>query len=157
VPEADIRPYCVPRHKAPPIRITATLADGQKITRQLEKMPGFASELMTRADVERKFRSNVGQALVKGPDEWDFAFVVVVGRNRPSELIAEHPYGIANVRFGSFADMCSAKSDVRYVPIADTHDEFSSQRDTAYVFLKGWTFFDRRIPTFEIRQRRPLR
>ena len=49
------------RGSAPPIRITATLTDGQKVTRQLEKMPGFAGEPMTRADIERKFRSNVGK------------------------------------------------------------------------------------------------
>jgi len=53
--------FASPRGGAPPIRITVTLADGQKITRQLEKMPGFAGEPMTRADIERKFRSNVGK------------------------------------------------------------------------------------------------
>jgi len=49
------------RGSAPPIRITATLTDGQKVTRQLERMPGFAGEPMTRADIERKFRSNVNK------------------------------------------------------------------------------------------------
>ena len=54
-----------PRGSAPPIRITATLTDGQKISRQLDKMPGFAGQPMTCADIERKFRSNVGKRLSK--------------------------------------------------------------------------------------------
>jgi 2-methylcitrate dehydratase len=41
-------------------RITATLADGKKITREVDHAPGFAARPMTRADVERKFRGNVG-------------------------------------------------------------------------------------------------
>lgn len=45
---------------APPIRITAMLYDGEQIVRQVDNMPGFAGMPMTRADVERKFRSNVG-------------------------------------------------------------------------------------------------
>jgi 2-methylcitrate dehydratase len=45
---------------APPARITATLYDGGQIVRQVDNMPGFSGLPMTRADVERKFRSNVG-------------------------------------------------------------------------------------------------
>jgi 2-methylcitrate dehydratase len=45
---------------APPVRITATLYDGGQIVRQVDNMPGFSGLPMTRADVERKFRSNVG-------------------------------------------------------------------------------------------------
>ena len=45
----------------PPTRITATLDDGRQFTRQVDKMPGFGGQPMSRADVERKFRSNVGR------------------------------------------------------------------------------------------------
>ena len=45
---------------AVPTRVTATLADGRRITREVDHAPGFAARPMTRADVERKFRGNVG-------------------------------------------------------------------------------------------------
>jgi len=44
---------------APPVRITAILHDGARVVRQVDNMPGFSEMPMTRADVERKFRSNV--------------------------------------------------------------------------------------------------
>jgi 2-methylcitrate dehydratase len=44
---------------APPTRLTATLRDGRHIVRQVDNMPGFPGLPMGRADVERKFRSNV--------------------------------------------------------------------------------------------------
>ena len=53
--------FAPPRGSAPPIRIVATLAGGERVTRQVEKMPGFAGQPMTRADIERKFRSNIGK------------------------------------------------------------------------------------------------
>ena len=43
---------------APPVRITAILHDGQRVIRQVDNMPGFPGQPMTRADVERKFRGN---------------------------------------------------------------------------------------------------
>jgi 2-methylcitrate dehydratase len=46
---------------APPTRVTATLKDGRRITHQIDEMPGFPGKPMTRADVERKFRSNLGR------------------------------------------------------------------------------------------------
>jgi 2-methylcitrate dehydratase len=46
---------------APPTRITATLDDGRRIVRQVDTIPGFGGEPMSRADVERKFRSNIGK------------------------------------------------------------------------------------------------
>jgi 2-methylcitrate dehydratase len=46
---------------APPTRLTATLEDGKRITRQVDNIPGFPGQPMSRADVERKFRSNVGK------------------------------------------------------------------------------------------------
>jgi 2-methylcitrate dehydratase len=44
----------------PPTRLTVTLSDGQKIIRLVDSMPGFPGQPMTRADVEQKFRSNIG-------------------------------------------------------------------------------------------------
>jgi 2-methylcitrate dehydratase len=48
---------------APPVRITATLQDGQQVARQVDNVPGFPGQKATRADVERKFRSNVEMRL----------------------------------------------------------------------------------------------
>ncbi|MEJ0075308.1 MAG: MmgE/PrpD family protein [Alphaproteobacteria bacterium] len=45
---------------AVPTRVTATLADGQRVSREVDHAPGFAARPMTRAEVERKFRGNVG-------------------------------------------------------------------------------------------------
>jgi 2-methylcitrate dehydratase len=45
---------------APAVRIIAILDDGRRITHQVDTMPGFPGQPMSRADVERKFRSNVG-------------------------------------------------------------------------------------------------
>jgi 2-methylcitrate dehydratase len=44
----------------PPTRLAATLDDGRRFTRLVDKMPGFPGQPMSRAEVERKFRSNVG-------------------------------------------------------------------------------------------------
>jgi 2-methylcitrate dehydratase len=46
---------------AVPTRVTAILADGQRISREVDDVPGFAGRPMSRADVERKFRNNVGK------------------------------------------------------------------------------------------------
>jgi len=45
----------------PPTRLTAILDDGRRITHLVDSMPGFPGRPMSRADVERKFRSNVGK------------------------------------------------------------------------------------------------
>ena len=50
-----------PPGNAPPTRITAVLDDGRRITRQVDNMPGFPGQPMSRADVERKFRGNVAR------------------------------------------------------------------------------------------------
>jgi 2-methylcitrate dehydratase len=50
-----------PPGAAPPTRMTTVLADGQRIAREVTAMPGFAGQPMSRADIERKFRSNVGK------------------------------------------------------------------------------------------------
>jgi 2-methylcitrate dehydratase len=46
---------------AAPTRVTAILADGQRISREVDYAPGFAERPMTRSEVERKFRGNVGK------------------------------------------------------------------------------------------------
>ncbi len=46
---------------AVPTRVTAILADGQRISREVDDAPGFAGRPMNRAELERKFRGNVGQ------------------------------------------------------------------------------------------------
>ena len=45
---------------AVPTRVTATLTDGRTISREVDYAPGFAERPMSTADVERKFRGNVG-------------------------------------------------------------------------------------------------
>jgi 2-methylcitrate dehydratase len=45
----------------PPTRISATLADGRRVIREVIDIPGFAGKPMQRADVDRKFRSNIGR------------------------------------------------------------------------------------------------
>jgi len=44
----------------PPTRLTATLDNGQKVVHLVDSMPGFPGHPVSRADVERKFRSNIG-------------------------------------------------------------------------------------------------
>jgi 2-methylcitrate dehydratase len=44
-----------------PTRTTAILVDGQRVTREVDDVPGFVGRPMGRADVEHKFRSNVGK------------------------------------------------------------------------------------------------
>jgi 2-methylcitrate dehydratase len=45
----------------PPTRLTATLDDGRRMTRLIDSMPSFGGQPASRADVERKFRSNVAK------------------------------------------------------------------------------------------------
>lgn len=53
--------FAAPRGNAPGTRITATLDDGRQVTREIDSMPGFAGQPMSPADIDRKFRSNVGK------------------------------------------------------------------------------------------------
>ena len=46
---------------AVPTRVTAMLIDGRKISREVDHAPGFAQMPMSRADVDAKFRGNVGK------------------------------------------------------------------------------------------------
>jgi 2-methylcitrate dehydratase len=52
--------FARPKGNAPATRLTVTLDTGARITREVNDMPGFAGQPMSRADVERKFRGNVG-------------------------------------------------------------------------------------------------
>jgi 2-methylcitrate dehydratase len=69
---------------APPVRITALLHDGGRIVRQVDNMPGFSGMPMTRADVERKFRSNIG---TRWPQErTDIALQALAALDRTDDL-----------------------------------------------------------------------
>ena len=46
---------------AVPTRVTASLSDGQRISREVSHAPGFAERPMDRAEVEKKFMGNVGK------------------------------------------------------------------------------------------------
>jgi 2-methylcitrate dehydratase len=45
---------------AVPTRITAILADGQRVSHEVNDIPGFAGKPMQRPDIDRKFRGNIG-------------------------------------------------------------------------------------------------
>jgi 2-methylcitrate dehydratase len=49
------------KSNAPPTRITVSLDDGRRISRQVGDVPGFGGRPMERPDAERKFRGNVGK------------------------------------------------------------------------------------------------
>ena len=49
------------RGGAAPTRVTAILEDGQRISREVDHAPGFAERPMNKAEVEGKFRGNVGR------------------------------------------------------------------------------------------------
>jgi 2-methylcitrate dehydratase len=44
-----------------PTRITAILADGRRIVREVDDVRGFVGRPMSRTDIERKFRGNIGR------------------------------------------------------------------------------------------------
>jgi len=46
---------------AVPTRVTAILTDGRRVSREVDDAPGFAGRPMNRAEIERKFRGNVGK------------------------------------------------------------------------------------------------
>jgi 2-methylcitrate dehydratase len=54
-------PALTARAGGAPTRVTAILADGQRISREVDYAPGFAERPMNRSEVERKFRGNVGK------------------------------------------------------------------------------------------------
>ena len=44
-----------------PTRLTAILADGTRVVREVDDVPGFVGRPLGRADIERKFRGNIGK------------------------------------------------------------------------------------------------
>ena len=44
-----------------PTRITAILADGARVVREVDDVPGFVARPMSREDIDRKFRKNIGK------------------------------------------------------------------------------------------------
>ena len=54
-------PGLTARVGAAPTRVTAILTDGKRISHEVDYAPGFAERPMNRAEVERKFRGNVGR------------------------------------------------------------------------------------------------
>jgi 2-methylcitrate dehydratase len=51
---------------AVPTRITAVLADGRRVSREVNDIPGFAGKPMQRPDIDRKFRGNIGKRWPRG-------------------------------------------------------------------------------------------
>jgi 2-methylcitrate dehydratase len=49
-----------------PTRVTAILTDGQRVSREVDEVPGFVNKPMGRAEVEHKFRGNVGKRWPQG-------------------------------------------------------------------------------------------
>jgi 2-methylcitrate dehydratase len=54
-------PALTARRGASPTRVTAILNDGQRVSKEVDHAPGFAERPMSKADVEMKFRGNVGK------------------------------------------------------------------------------------------------
>jgi 2-methylcitrate dehydratase len=53
--------FAKPKGNAPSTRLTVTLADGKQIVREVNELPGFPGQPMSRADIERKFRGNAAR------------------------------------------------------------------------------------------------
>lgn len=51
--------FAHPKGNAPATRLTATLSDGRTVVKQIDDMPGFPGQPMTREQMGHKFRSNV--------------------------------------------------------------------------------------------------
>jgi 2-methylcitrate dehydratase len=69
---------------AVPTRVTATLTDGRRISHEVDHAPGFAGRPMNRAEVERKFRGNVGKRWEK--DRTDGVLEALWNLERRSDL-----------------------------------------------------------------------
>lgn len=69
---------------AVPTRVTATLTEGRRISHEVDHAPGFAGRPMNRAEVERKFRGNVGKRWEK--DRTDGVLEALWNLERRSDL-----------------------------------------------------------------------
>ena len=70
---------------AVPTRVTAILADGQRVAREVDHAPGFAERPMNRANVERKFRGNVGK---RWPQEQTTAVLAALALEQTNNVSA---------------------------------------------------------------------
>jgi 2-methylcitrate dehydratase len=61
--------FAKPKGNAPSTRLTVTLDDGRQIAHQVDNLPGFPGQAMGRADIEHKFRSNIGARFSKDQTE----------------------------------------------------------------------------------------
>ena len=52
-----------------PTRITAILADEQRVSRETDDIPGFVGKPMQRPDIDRKFRGNIGKRWPRGKND----------------------------------------------------------------------------------------
>jgi 2-methylcitrate dehydratase len=67
-----------------PTRVTAILDDGRRVSHQVDDVPGFAGRPMRRADVDRKFHSNVDK---RWPEErTQFILDALWGLERADDL-----------------------------------------------------------------------
>jgi 2-methylcitrate dehydratase len=71
---------------AVPTRVTAVLADGNRISREVDYAPGFAEQPMNRAEVERKFRGNVGKRW--SPERMDAILAALWALDQTDDLSA---------------------------------------------------------------------
>jgi 2-methylcitrate dehydratase len=69
---------------AVPTRVTAMLLDGQRISREVDDARGFSARPMNRAEVERKFRGNVGKRWPK--DRTDVILQTLWALDRTNDL-----------------------------------------------------------------------
>ncbi len=70
----------------PPTRLTATLADGRHVAQLVDTMPGFPGQPASRADVERKFRSNIGKRWPQ--EQTDAALTALWALDQTTDLTA---------------------------------------------------------------------
>ena len=54
-------PKFTARARDAPTRITATLDGGQRVSREVDDIPGFAGKPMHKPEIDRKFRGNIGK------------------------------------------------------------------------------------------------
>jgi 2-methylcitrate dehydratase len=70
---------------AVPTRVTAILADGQRVIRELDDVPGFVNRPMGRPDIDRKFHGNIATRWPKARADaalaalWDLEHTADVG------------------------------------------------------------------------------
>src|SRR5262249_22826158 len=69
-----------------PTRITAVLTDGRRVAREVDDVPGFVNRPMSRAEVDQKFRRNVGRRFP--PEQTDAILHALWGLDKSDDLAA---------------------------------------------------------------------